>query len=48
MAKAQARMLTGGPWAGRYIRLRSDGTTLPFTLNGLSGRYVNWKWEPKE
>lgn len=41
-------LLHGGPWANRWVKLGTDATTLPFTLNGMSGRYVKGTWEPKE
>jgi hypothetical protein len=38
--------LVGGPFDGQPYRARSHaGTTLPFTVNGMTGRYKDYTWE---
>lgn len=51
MAKASTRktkhVMHGGPLGGQTLYLTSPGT-LPFTLNGETGRYDNTNtWVPK-
>lgn len=39
---------TDGPLAGEWLRLDTNGgtNTLPFTIAGQSGHYVNGTWKP--
>lgn len=41
-------LLCGGPFNYHTVQLGENegGNTLPFTVNGQSGRYVNGTWEP--
>lgn len=44
--KKAPRDCRGGPLAGHTLYLDYGRHTLPFTLRGQSGRYVNGYWEP--
>jgi hypothetical protein len=42
----EPRKLVGGPFDGQPYCARSHaGTTLPFTVNGMTGRYNHYTWE---
>jgi len=39
--KKQFFECVGGPYSGEKLYLSTDGSTLPFTANGETGRYIS-------
>jgi hypothetical protein len=43
--KTRSDKLNGGPMSGARLMLADHSCTLPITMNGQTGRYVQGNWE---